>query len=60
MLLVQEVIAIGIVDLKIADADLELVRGHLSHPREDVRQSPGDDAAIGVPFSAARDRESLS
>ena len=60
MLLIQEIIAICVVDLKVADADFELVSGHLSHTLEDVGQSSRDDTTVSVSLSASRDCKCLS
>ena len=60
MLLIEQVVTIGVVDFQVADVNLELVSGHLSHSFEDIRECSWNDATISVPFCTTRDSECLT
>ena len=60
MFLIKKVIAIGIVDLKVADADLELAGSLFSHVLEYVTEGSRDYATISISLSATRDSKCLS
>ena len=60
MRLVQQIVAILVVNLQVADVHLELVSRVLPDVLENVRQGSRNDATISVTFRASSYREGLS
>ena len=60
MCLVQQIVAILVVNLHVADVHLELVCGVLSNMLKNVRQGARNDTTVSIALGATRYRESLS
>ena len=59
MVLVEKIIAIGVVKFQVADVDLESGVSLLLEVVEDVRQRAGDQSSVCIPLCSSSDRECL-
>ena len=59
MVLVEKIIAIGVVKFQVADVDLESGVSLLLEVVEDVRQRAGDQSSVCIPLCASSDLECL-
>ena len=60
MFFIQQVIAICVVDFKIAYINLDFVSVVLPDVLKDVRQSSRDNSTIGIPLCTSSNRKRLS
>ena len=60
MVLVEKIIAIGVVKFQVADVDLESGVSLLLEVVEDVRQRAGDQSSVCIPLRSSSDRECLA